>query len=91
MAATIKTDEEQLQSIMKDIKQDKSEEMKEVKKEMGQLKAGEFDSLLSNGGAAYAEAKEKAQPTKQATAPAPQTPTALTKVAQSLGEKIKPQ
>jgi len=44
---------------MKDIKQDKSEEMKEVKKEMGQLKAGEFDSLLSNGGAAYAEAKDK--------------------------------
>lgn len=76
---------------MKDIKQDKSEEMKEVKKEMGQLKAGEFDSLLSNGGAAYAEAKDKTQAAKQTPSPAPQQPTGLNKVAQSLGDKIKPQ
>ena len=73
---------------MKDIKTEKSQEMQEVKKEMSQLKAGEFDSLLSSGGAAYAEAREKEQ---QQQAPAPKPMPALTKVAQNLGENAKPQ
>lgn len=89
MAATIKTDEEQYESIMKDIKTEKSQEMQEVKKEMSQLKAGEFDSLLSSGGAAYPEAREKEQ--QQQAPPAPKPVPALTKVAQNLGENMKPQ
>ena len=91
VASTIKTDEEKLDTIMKDIKTEKFDEKKEVKREMSQLQSGAFDSLLSNGGTAYPEAKEKPQPAPKHQ----QEPTALTKVAhtlvaQSLGNSIKP-
>lgn len=85
VASTIKTDEEQYESIMKSANHDRAAEMQEAKKEMSQLKAGEFDSLLSAGVAAYPEAREKEQ---QVAAPKP-VPV-LTKVAQSLSDNIKP-
>lgn len=85
VAANVKTDEEKVEALMKDIKQEKSQEMQEAKKEMSQLKTGEFDSLLASGQAAYPDAKEKEQP-----APAPKAVPALTKVAQSLGDNVKP-
>ena len=76
---------------MKNMKAEKSQEMQEVKKEMSQLKAGEYDSLLANGGAAYPEVKEKeAQAAAAAATPAPKPVPVLTKVAQNLGENIKP-
>ena len=89
--ATIKTDEEQMESIMKGIKQEQeqSSEKSEIKKEMGQLNAGQFDSMLASGQAAVPEAKEKEQAQKTQAPPAPQV-AALTKVAQNLGDQIKP-
>jgi len=56
-AGTFKTEAERDESLATTIKQQQQSEQKEIETEMKQLKAGEFDRLLSGGQAPVPESK----------------------------------